>query len=270
MSQANGRKSIFVTGAASGIGAETARYFAKKGWFVGLFDIDTNGLDARKDEIGAENCIAERLDVRHRTEWASAIEAFGAATDGKMTVLFNNAGIGRHGWFEDVSPEDADTIIDINVKGVINGVYAALPLLKASENARIVNVASTAGFIGSPQLAVYSASKFAVRGFTEALDLELSPLGIKVTSLAPWFVDTPILDMGQSTDANHRMSDNLQDNDIKIYPVSLAAEGAWEAAHGRKQHYGVGNLSNRARFMARFLPSVLRRQIEKSLPSRDG
>lgn len=269
MSQANNRKSIFITGAASGIGAETARYFAKKGWFVGLYDIDEAGLAQRASEIGAENCISGSLDVRDRAAWAVAIADFSTATNGHMTTLFNNAGIGRHGWFEDIAPDQSDAIIDINVKGVINGAYAALPLLKATQGARIVNVASTAGFVGSPQLAVYSASKFAVRGFTEALDVELSPLGIKVTSLAPWFVDTPILDMGQSEDANHKMSDGLNEREVEIYPVSMAAEGAWKAAHGKKQHYGVGKLSNRTRFIARYLPNMLRKQLEKSLPKRD-
>jgi len=268
MSKANGRKSIFVTGASSGIGAETARHFAGKGWFVGLYDIDEAGLQARIAEIGADNCIAGRLDVRDRAEWTRAIESFSAATDGQMTTLFNNAGIGRHGWFEDIAPDDSDAIIDINVKGVINGVYAALPLLKATKRARIVNVASTAGFVGSPQLAVYSASKFAVRGFTEALDVELSPLDIKVTSLAPWFVETPILDMGQTEDANHKMRDGLSENSVEIYPVSLAAEGAWEAAHGKKQHYGVGKLSNRTRFISRYLPKMMRKQLDKNLPKR--
>ena len=89
-----------------------------------------------------------------------------------MNVLFNNAGVGRHGWFEDVRPEDNDWIVDVNLKGVIHGVEAALPLLKATKGARIVNTASTAGIVGSPQLAVYSATKFAVRGLTEALDAE--------------------------------------------------------------------------------------------------
>ena len=268
MSKANGRKSIFVTGAASGIGAETARHFADKGWFVGLFDIDEAGLTERAGEIGEANCISGLLDVRDRGAWDKAVQLFADATDGQMTTLFNNAGIGRHGWFEDIAPDDADAIIDINVKGVINGVYAALPLLKATKDARIVNVASTAGFVGSPQLAVYSASKFAVRGFTEAMDVELSPLGIKVTSLAPWFVQTPILEMGQSHDANHKMSDSLKETDAVIYPASLAAQGAWEAAHGKKQHYGVGALSNRTRFIARYLPGFLRRQLDKSLPPR--
>lgn len=268
MSKANGRKSIFVTGAASGIGAETARHFAAKGWFTGLFDIDEAGLAATARDVGAGNCMVGHLDVRNREDWTHAVAAFADATDGQMTMLFNNAGIGRHGWFEDIAPEDADAIIDINVKGVINGVYAALPLLKATKGARIVNVASTAGFVGSPQLAVYSASKFAVRGFTEALDVELSPLDIKVTSLAPWFVQTPILDMGQTEDSNHKMSDGLKESGTEIYPVSMAAEGAWAAAHGKKQHYGVGKMSNRTRFISRYLPGILRRQLDKNLPKR--
>ena len=268
MAKSNGRKSIFVTGAASGIGAETASYFANKGWFVGMFDIDETGLATQASAIGEDNCIKGYLDVRSRTEWAAAIDQFSEATDGKMSVLFNNAGIGHHGWFEDIAPEQSDAIIDINVKGVINGVYAALPLLKTTDGARIVNVASTAGFVASPQLAVYVASKFAVRGLTEALDVELSPIGIRVTSLAPWFIDTPILDMGQTANANHKMSDELKDNGVTIYPVSVAAEAAWDAAHGKKQHYGAGKLSNRLRFISLYLPGRLRKQLEKTLPER--
>ena len=268
MAKANGRKSVFVTGAASGIGAETARHFAKKGWFVGLYDINEAGLADRANEIGADNCVSARLDVRKREDWAGAVSGFAEATGGQMTLLFNNAGIGHHGWFEDIAPEESDAIIDINVKGVINGVYAALPLLKQTTGARIVNVASTAGFVAAPQLAVYAASKFAVRGFTEALDVELSPIGIKVTSLAPWFVDTPILDMGQTANANHKMSDGLQESGTVIYPVSLAAEAAWEAAHGNKQHYGAGKLANQTRFIARYFPGLMRKRLKKATPER--
>ncbi|MEO9970349.1 MAG: SDR family oxidoreductase [Hyphomonadaceae bacterium] len=270
MAKANQRKSIFVTGAASGIGAATAKYFAQKGWFVGLFDIDEAGLTTVASEIGTANCMSALLDVRDRAQWTKAMEAFSAATNGEMHVLFNNAGIGRHGWFEDIAPEDSDAIIDINVKGVINGVYAALPLLKPTKGARIVNVASTAGFAGSPQLAVYVASKFAVRGLTEALELELEPLDVKVTSLAPWFVDTPILDMGQTTDANHKMSDSLQESGLEIYPVSMAAEGAWEAATGTRTHYGVGRLANQTRFLSRYFPGFLKRRMRKAVPPRDA
>lgn len=185
-----------------------------------------------------------------------------------MHVLFNNAGVGRHGWFEDVAPEDNDWVVDVNVKGVINGVHAALPLLKATPGARIVNTASTAGIVGAPQLAVYSATKWAVRGLTEALDAEFRDLGIRVTSLMPWFVDTPILDMGSKEGANEKMADQLREGGAKIYPVSMAAERAWDAAHGADIHYMVGGEAERARFMTRWLPGMVRKGIRKRVPPR--
>ena len=150
MASANGRKSIFITGAASGIGAETARLFSKEGWFCGLYDINTAGLADVAGELGAGNSVYAKLDVRDRNDWALAVKSFSEATDGNMHVLFNNAGIGRHGWFEDISGEDNDLVVDVNVKGVINGVQACLPLLKDTAGARIVNTASTAGMVGSP------------------------------------------------------------------------------------------------------------------------
>lgn len=268
MTAANGRKSIFITGAASGIGAETARHFSRKGWFCGLYDVNEMGLKAVQGELGAANCHVARLDVTRRADWAAAMEGFSAATGGKMDVLFNNAGIGRHGWFEEVPPEDADLIVDINVKGVVNGVYAALPLLKATPGARILNTASTAGIVGAPQLAVYSASKWAVRGLSEALDAEFRDLGIKVMSLMPWFVDTPILDMGKSEGSNEKMSDQMKANGATIYPVSMAAEKVWEAAHGDDIQYMVGGEAERARFMTRWLPGLVRKQIKKNVPPR--
>jgi NAD(P)-dependent dehydrogenase (short-subunit alcohol dehydrogenase family) len=270
MGEARGRKSIFVTGAASGIGAETARFFAGKGWFVGLYDIDEAGLTAVSEEIGSSNSISGHLDVRSRQDWEAAIKTFGEATEGRMNVLFNNAGIGRHGWFEDISPEDTDAVLDVNVKGVINGVYAGLPLLRETTGARIVNTASTAGVVGSPRLAVYSASKFAVRGLTEALDVEFSEYDIRVTSLMPWFIDTPILTMSDKEGANHNMKDELTSNGANVYPVSMAAEMAWEAAHGKEVHYMVGKDARRARFFARFLPGMLRNQVRKTLAKRDS
>jgi len=269
MASANGRKSIFITGAASGIGAETARLFQSRGWFCGLYDIDETGLNEISAELGAENCHVAKLDVTKREDWATAMAGFSAATDGKMSVLFNNAGIGRHGWFEDIPPEEADLVVDVNVKGVINGVYAAIPLLKQTNDARIVNTASTAGVVGSPRLAVYSATKFAVRGLTEALDVELSGLGIRCTSLMPWFIDTPILDMGLTEGANVKMADEIRDQGQEVYPVSLAAETAWEAAHGKDVHYMAGKLAKRARFAARFMPGRLKKQITGGLPPRD-
>lgn len=268
MASANGRKSIFITGAASGIGAETARLFSKKGWFCGLYDINTAGLADVANELGTGDSVYAKLDVRDRADWALAVRGFAEATGGTMHVLFNNAGIGRHGWFEDIAGEDNDLVVDVNVKGVINGVQACLPLLKATSGARIVNTASTAGIVGSPRLAVYSATKFAVRGLTEALDAEFRDLGIRVTSLMPWFIDTPILDMGASEGANAKMADELRDNGQNVYPVSLAAQRAWDAAHGDDIHYMAGKDAERAKFLSRWAPGLIRKQVKKLVPPR--
>ena len=268
MTEARGRKSIFITGAASGIGAETARLFASRGWFCGLADINEAGLASVAEEIGTDNCMTTRLDVRDRDNWKASLDKFGEATEGRMNVLFNNAGIGRHGWFEDIPDSENDAIIDINVKGVINGAKAAMPLLRQTNGARIVNTASTAGMVGPPQLAVYSASKFAVRGLTEALDVELSNVGIRCTTLMPWFIETPILDMGLTEGSNVKMSDQIRDAGQDVYPVSLAAERAWDAAHGKDVHYMAGKQAERARFAQRFMPKRLKKQLEKNLPPR--
>jgi NAD(P)-dependent dehydrogenase (short-subunit alcohol dehydrogenase family) len=269
MASSNGRKSIFITGAASGIGAETARFFADKGWFCGLYDINTAGLADVAGDLGPGNSVYAKLDVRDRNDWALAVKGFAEATDGKMHVLFNNAGIGRHGWFEEISGEDNDLVVDVNVKGVINGVQACLPLLKDTQGARIVNTASTAGMVGSPRLAVYSATKFAVRGLTEALDAEFRDLDIRVTSLMPWFIDTPILDMGTTEGANVKMADEIRDNGQDVYPVSLAAQRAWDAAHGDDIHYMAGKAAQRAKFISRWAPGLIRNQVKKSVPPRD-
>lgn len=268
MTRAGGRKSIFITGAASGIGAETARYFSKRGWFCGLYDVNLQGLEQVEIELGPTNCMIAKLDVRSRDDWKAAMEAFSDATDGAMNVLFNNAGVGRHGWFEDVTTQDNDLIVDVNVKGVINGVRVALPLLKATAGARIVNTASAAGLVGTPKLAVYSATKFAVKGLTEALDVEFRDLDIRVTSLMPWFIDTPILDIADKPGTNISMSDQLRESGMNVYPVSMAAEKAWEAAHGKKMHYAVGKEAERTHLLSRWLPGAIRKRVKERLPRR--
>jgi NAD(P)-dependent dehydrogenase (short-subunit alcohol dehydrogenase family) len=155
----------------------------------------------------------------------------------------------------------------VNLKGVINGVTAALPLLRETPGARIVNTASVAGVFGAPKLAVYCATKFGVRGLTEALDVEFSRYGVRVVSLMPWFIDTAILD-GQTAGAagsNRRIRDQLIENKTPIYPVRMAAERAWDAAHGNDIHYMVGKEAERARFFARFFPEAMRNQIKKTM-----
>ncbi|MGE0596698.1 MAG: SDR family oxidoreductase [Hyphomonadaceae bacterium] len=258
------QKSIFITGAGSGIGRATAQLFAERGWFVGLFDVDQQGLNETAAMLPEGQRLSMAFDVRDRTGWARAVEAFGQATGRRLNVLFNNAGIGRGGWLDEMSDDDIDAVIDINLKGVINGVKAALPLLRETPGARIVNVASVAGVFGAPRLAIYCATKFGVRGLTEALDVEFSRFGVRVVSLMPWFVDTAILE-NRAGESNRTLRDALTANKTPIYPVRMAAERAWDAAHGADIHYMVGKEAERARFAARFFPNAMRRQIQRQM-----
>jgi NAD(P)-dependent dehydrogenase (short-subunit alcohol dehydrogenase family) len=259
------QKSIFVTGAGSGIGRATAQLFAERGWFVGLFDVNAEGLEETAASLPEGQRISMTFDVRDRSGWARAVEAFGQATNRRMHVLFNNAGVGKGGWIEEMSDDDIDLVLDVNLKGVINGVNAALPLLRETPGARIVNTASVAGVFGAPKLAVYCATKFGVRGLTEALDVEFSRYGVRVVSLMPWFIDTAILDGHSAGGGNRRIRDQLVENKTPIYPVRMAAERAWDAAHGSGIHYMVGKEAERARFFARFFPDAMRNQIKKTM-----
>ncbi|MEM6535296.1 MAG: SDR family oxidoreductase [Pseudomonadota bacterium] len=262
------RKSILITGAASGIGAATAKLFSSRGWYCGLYDINRPGLTALSEQIGAENCHTGMLDVTQRDSWKAAVDGFGAHTGGQMHVLFNNAGIAASGWLEDVPHDKTDQIIDTNLKGVINGIYACLPLLKATPGARIVNTASVSAIVAAPRIAVYSATKFAVRGLTDALDAEFRGIDVRVTSLVPWFISTPILNSAVSGQSNQAGEALLREAGVKVYPVELAAEVAWDAAHGNKIHYLVGAAAKRTGFFARFLPWLVRRRLHRSVPER--
>ena len=197
-------RSIFITGGASGIGLAAARRFAREGWTVGIGDIDEIGMRRAGEEL---NLFTYPLDVRDRGQWRNALQEF-VGTTGRLDILLNNAGIARYGMFEDVTPDESDLQIDINVKGVVNGAYAALPHLKATPGSRLVNVASVAGIVGSPGLAVYSATKHAVRGLTEALDAEWTRHGVDVTCVMPFYVETPILDAG-SKGSNQTIRDAI-------------------------------------------------------------
>jgi len=263
------RKTIFITGGASGIGLETARLFAERDWFVGLFDIDEPGLETARAELGADNAIAVALNVTDRAAWDAAVTQFSDATGGRMDLFFNNAGIGHGGPFDELDEAIAKSIIDINFQGVVNGVYACLPLLKATAKAHgrsnLVTTGSASGIIGAPGLAVYAATKFAVRGLTDSLNIELAPHGVAVSELQPWFLDTNILN-GVETGGNRTGRDALIEGGVPIFSPRLAAEAVWDAASTEhpKIHHAVGGPAKRAQFMARLFPGLARTMMRRS------
>jgi NAD(P)-dependent dehydrogenase (short-subunit alcohol dehydrogenase family) len=251
-------RSILITGAAAGIGRATAQLFAKRGWFVGLYDIASTAETEKT--IDAAQRLSGALDVRDAAAWREAIAAFGRATGGRLDVLFNNAGVARFGRFDTVPPEETERVLDVNLKGVVNGVYAALPLLAATPGARIINTASAASMHALPRAAAYSATKFAVRGLSQALDIELRELGVRCIAIAPWFIETPLLDTVAHS-GDHSIRKAIRG--LKVYPVELAAEGVWRAAHGKPGFVPVGQDARELDVAARLFPGLVRRRMAR-------
>jgi NAD(P)-dependent dehydrogenase (short-subunit alcohol dehydrogenase family) len=226
-------KAIFVTGAASGIGRATALLFAQRGFKVGCYDVDVEGVRTLEAELGPSSARHGRLDVTNEESWSAALADFEAYA-GRMDVLFNCAGILRTGHFEDVPPAECRKQLDVNVMGVVLGIQQSLPLLERTAKtfgaSAIVNMSSASATYGQPELAVYSASKFAVRALTEALDVELRPKGIRVCDVMPGYVDTPMVQSQQHTP---RSLDRLG---VRLKAEAIAAV-VWKAAFGTGLHY---------------------------------
>ena len=256
------RKAIFITGGGSGIGRATARHFAGQGWFVGIADVNRAGIDETAALLPEGASSRHVMDVRDRDQWAAALGEFATASGGRLDVLFNNAGIGTGGQIADMPAAEADRIIAINFGGVVNGVQAALPLLRATPGSAILNTGSASGFYGVGGLAIYSATKFAVRGFTEALDIEFAKYGIKVRSLMPGFIDTPLLDQ-VAADSNEPARNRLSASGFEISPVERVAEAAWDAVHGDNVHIPVGKMARRLARLARWVPGLIAKQSKK-------
>ena len=232
MSTADGRKSILITGAASGMGRATAQLFASRGWFVGACDVNAAALDALKAEIGADNGVFETLDVTDAQAFAQAVERLGAATGGTLDLLFNNAGVGTGGLFEDMAWDDVMRIVNINFLGVMIGARAALPLLKATPGSLCLNNSSSSSIFGTAGIAVYSATKHAVRGLTEALAIEWKRFGVRAADLFPGLIDTPLLGDGMRAMAPAEGMWRL------VKPAEVA-ETVWAAYGSDKLHWYV-------------------------------
>jgi NADP-dependent 3-hydroxy acid dehydrogenase YdfG len=183
-------KAAFVTGASRGIGAAVSRSLSAAGVSVGL--ASRNG-----DDLGLLSSIGVRCNVADPAEVNSAVAAT-VDRFGRLDILVANAGVGAYGPFLELSPEHLEEMIDVNLKGTLYAVRAALPHLLESPEADIVTLASEAGRRGLPYEAVYCASKFGQVGFTRALDHELREQGVRCTNVCPGGVATDFaLDEGR-------------------------------------------------------------------------
>lgn len=184
-------KSIFISGAAQGIGAAIAKLFYQHGYHVGIYDINQPLAQTLAEHLGPR-AHAGTLDVCDYAQWQTNLAEF-SAWAGELNILVNNAGVLYSGPFEQTEISAHQRTIQINVIGVMNGCHAALPWLKKASHARVINLSSASAIYGQADLASYSASKFAVRGLTEALDVEWKKYGIRVFDVMPLFVQTSLV-----------------------------------------------------------------------------
>lgn len=262
MGSANGRKSIFITGAASGMGLETALLFKGKGWFVGGYDVNAEGLKKLEAELGAENCVVRRLDVTDKKDYEKALAEFGAATGGKMDILFNNAGIGAGGFFDEQPFEDVLRVVNVNFIGVLNGIHSAMPLLKATPNSMCFTTSSSSATYGMPGIAVYSATKHAVKGLTEALSIEFRRHGVRAADVLPGLIDTPILPPGAAANAP-------KEGIFRAIPPVEVAKVVWEAYGSDKLHWYVPPELVELDKAAGNMPEAVREQLATTGPIAD-
>jgi NADP-dependent 3-hydroxy acid dehydrogenase YdfG len=187
----DGRTAV-ITGAASGIGQAVARRLGAHGCAVALADRDADGLEATAATIDGPVLI-RALDVRDRQAQLAFAADVAAWAPAPLGMVFNNAGVTVVQGVADASPEDDDWVLDVNLHGVIHGVRAFLPLLLREGEGAIVNTSSVFGLVGFPHQSAYCASKFAVRGYTDALRQELRGTGVRAITVHPGGVKTNIV-----------------------------------------------------------------------------
>lgn len=181
-----------ITGAAQGIGAACAKRFIEEGAYVVLTDINMEkGMDLAKT-LGDQATFIYH-DVSSRADWETVVKET-EQTFGPVNTLVNNAGIVIQKPFDEATDEDFHKTYMVNQFGTYLGMTICLPSMKKSERGSIINVSSTSGFRGKAGLMAYNASKFAVRGMTKSAALEFAPYNIRVNSVHPGFIHTPMTD----------------------------------------------------------------------------
>ncbi|WP_271396210.1 SDR family oxidoreductase [Neomicrococcus lactis] len=198
ISAASGRaagKVPLISGAAQGMGASHARVLARSGASVMIGDLHHevgSALAAEiNEELGCEAACFVPLDVTRFEHWTVSV-VLAEATFGKLDVLVNNAGIYTPGNAAEASIEDWQRTIDIDLTGTFLGMKAAVPELKKNETSSIINVSSIAGLVGFKNRAAYSAAKWGVQGLTKTSAMDFGPDGIRVNSIHPRSVETPL------------------------------------------------------------------------------
>lgn len=216
-------KVVVITGASSGIGEATAKLIAQNGAKVVLAARREDRLQAIVDDIirdGGE-AVSAKADVVSAEDMLKLAQT-ALRKYGRIDVWVNNAGIMPNSRLNELRVDEWDRMIDVNVKGVLYGIAAALPIMREQQSGHVINLSSTAGYEVAPTSAVYSATKFAVRAITEGLRLEESAAsGIRSTLIAPGLTRTELLDSITSPEVQ-MMAKHISDKGISPYSIARA------------------------------------------------
>ena len=258
----------FITGAASGIGQATAKKLFEQGWTIGLADINIHALDELQNTItdsysGHNSDTRERLhifplDVTDPSSYDLILKEFMHIVGHRLNLLFNCAGVLKIDRFEELAADEHQRILDINIMGTINGCQAAFPYLKLTPRSQVINMSSASATYGIPKFATYSASKFAIRGLTEALNIEWSEYGIHVGDIMPPFVNTPMVSsQSEESPIMKTLGVNLKPEDVALAVI--------EQIDNRKVHRTVSVMFSILYSLNEISPSAVTRYLIKKL-----
>ncbi len=260
-----------VTGAGSGIGKELALQLSRAGAKLAINDWNADALSPTVEEIqnqGGE-VLSKAFDVAKREqmfEFAQQVEE----RFGQVDIVINNAGVALGMiYLKDVSPEDFEWIVNVNMWGVINGTMAFLPMLRSRPEANLFNVSSTVGLLAVPGQAPYWTSKFAVRGFTDSIRLELLDTNICVSLVSPSKVKTNIVRNGRH--ANEEAKEELVqafDETMTRISAEKMAEVIIDGMQHKREHILFGRNARLYSLASRFMPlSTIKKMTRRTLRS---
>jgi NADP-dependent 3-hydroxy acid dehydrogenase YdfG len=215
MTQAIKDKVVVITGASSGLGEAAARHLARHGAKLVLGARRLEKLQALAKELSLGNDAAVQTDVTQYAQVKNLVDR-AVQSHGRIDVILNNAGLMAQSLLERAKLAEWDRMIDVNIKGVLYGIAAALPHMKTQKSGHIINVSSVAGHKVAPGGAVYSATKHAVRVISEGLRQEVKPYNIRTTVISPGAVATELPDSTTDPDMAERMR--------KVYSIAIPAD----------------------------------------------
>lgn len=270
------KKTILITGTSSGIGKSIAKYFSEKGWNVAA---TMRKPENEKELEKLSNLRLYPLDV---TDMGSVKNAINSAINdfGNIDVIVNNAGYGAVGVFEKATDKQLRKQFDVNLFGVFNVIREILPHFKNKGKGKIINITSVGGRLTFPLYSVYHGTKWAVEGFSESLNYELRPLGIKVVNVEPGAIKTDFYDRSQDLFENKKITEyddyekvcmeNMQKSGEKAPGPLLVAKVVWKAANSNsnKMRYVAGGDAKMLLFVRKLIPlnwffKIVRSVVEK-------